>query len=399
MARLIAGVAAGQPFADPEAVSAVGRVGETGVDEWAAANLTFPGGVSAHVVTGIRKGAENVVRVVGSEGYLVVPNPWLPARDGSSAGIEVHRVGEDDRHVEVETVPLYAAEADTVAAHLADRQAPAMTWADSLGQAATLDAWRAAIGLEYPSERLDANRPTVHRRPLRRRDDHTMKYGQIVGVDKQVSRLVMGVDNQHEPLATAPRCSTTSSSAAATPSTPATSTGEGSAERCSGSGSTTAASGTTSWSSARARTRRTVTRSRSPGSCTSRWSGCRPTTWTSTSCTATTPRCPVGEFVDVLNEHYRAGRIKAFGGSNWTLERIAEANAYAEANGRQGFMVAVSNNFSLARALDVPGPAAWPSAIRRVRAVAGEERRLPLLPWSSQARGLLHRSGRARGPL
>src|SRR5690606_17953249 len=35
---------------------------------------------------------------------------------------------------------------------------------------------------------------------------------------------------------------------------------------------------------------------------------------------------PVAEFVDVLNEHVRAGRIKVFGGSNWTLARIAEAN-------------------------------------------------------------------------
>ncbi len=30
------------------------------------------------------------------------------------------------------------------------------------------------------------------------------------------------------------------------------------------------------------------------------------------------PAVPVGEFVDCLNEHVRAGRIKTFGGSNWS---------------------------------------------------------------------------------
>jgi aryl-alcohol dehydrogenase-like predicted oxidoreductase len=43
------------------------------------------------------------------------------------------------------------------------------------------------------------------------------------------------------------------------------------------------------------------------------------------------PDVSVGEFVDVLNEHYRAGRIKVFGGPNWTLARMDEANACAVA--------------------------------------------------------------------
>src|SRR5207302_10939763 len=41
MARLIAGAATGQAFADPVSVSAVGRIGETGVDEWTTASLGF----------------------------------------------------------------------------------------------------------------------------------------------------------------------------------------------------------------------------------------------------------------------------------------------------------------------------------------------------------------------
>ncbi|NQT52881.1 aldo/keto reductase, partial [bacterium] len=45
------------------------------------------------------------------------------------------------------------------------------------------------------------------------------------------------------------------------------------------------------------------------------------------------PDVPVGPIVEALNEHRAAGRIRAFGGSNWTHTRIAEANAYADAHG------------------------------------------------------------------
>jgi aryl-alcohol dehydrogenase-like predicted oxidoreductase len=60
-------------------------------------------------------------------------------------------------------------------------------------------------------------------------------------------------------------------------------------------------------------------------------------------------RVPAGEIVEWLNEHKAAGRIKAFGGSNWHHTRIAEANEYAEKHGLQGFSVS-SPNLSLATA-------------------------------------------------
>ena len=31
----------------------------------------------------------------------------------------------------------------------------------------------------------------------------------------------------------------------------------------------------------------------------------------------------------MLNEHFKAGKIHAFGGSNWTKERLVAANVYA----------------------------------------------------------------------
>lgn len=105
------------------------------------------------------------------------------------------------------------------------------------------------------------------------------------------------------------------------------------------------------------------------------------------------PSVEVGPIVDVLNEHLKAGRIHAFGGSNWRHRRIAEANEYAKANGLTGFVVS-SPNFSLAEqvaepwedCLTVSGPA-------NAEARAWYEReKTPLFTWSSLAGGFF--SGR-----
>mgnify|MGYP000209310457 CR=1 FL=1 len=97
------------------------------------------------------------------------------------------------------------------------------------------------------------------------------------------------------------------------------------------------------------------------------------------------PAVPVGPIVTCLNEHHRAGRIRAFGGSNWTTARLEAANAYAAAHGLVGF-TASSPHLSLA----VPNGEIWEGTVsaREPADLAWYERtRMPLFAWSSQARG------------
>lgn len=65
------------------------------------------------------------------------------------------------------------------------------------------------------------------------------------------------------------------------------------------------------------------------------------------------PQADVGAIVEVLNAYHKAGKIRAFGASNWTHERIAEANRYANAHGLVPFTV-TSPNFGLARQVHEP---------------------------------------------
>lgn len=96
------------------------------------------------------------------------------------------------------------------------------------------------------------------------------------------------------------------------------------------------------------------------------------------------PSVPVGAIVEALHEHVEAGRIGAIGGSNWTWQRLQEANAYAAAHGLTGFTFS-SPNLSLAKAKE-PFWAGCVSADEETLRWH-EREQLPLFSWSSQARG------------
>ncbi|MEJ3653509.1 aldo/keto reductase [Actinomycetes bacterium KLBMP 9759] len=396
-ARLIAGAANGWPAAEPTSFSAVGTLLDTsgarspdGVDAWTSATLQFDGDISAHLTTGVGLADVNHIRVTGSAGYLVVPHPWLPGKSGDSV-IEVHRAGQPVERITFDAPRIYAYEADQVAEHVADREAPAMTWADTLATMAVLDRWRAAIGLSYPQERLDAAYPPVSGRAPRPRPGHLMTYGEIPGVGKRVSRLVMGCDNQ----TTLPHGSVMFDDfverGGTTFDTAHHYGTDGLMERILGR-----------WIRNRGLRDEVVvigkgmhTPNNTPDAITPQLMETLDRLQTDHLDVYFMHRdnvdVPVAEFVDVLDEHVRAGRIKAYGGSNWALPRVAAANAYAASAGKRG-MVAVSNQFSLARTLDVPWKGCLASnddASRRWL----EENDFVLMPWSSQARGFF--AGRA----
>jgi aryl-alcohol dehydrogenase-like predicted oxidoreductase len=260
--------------------------------------------------------------------------------------------------------------------------APATSWEDSLGNMRALDLWRESVGLVYDRERVYV--PTVHRRPLSVRSDQTMRYGAIAGVEKPLSRLVMGVDNQR----TLPHAAVMFDDffeRGGNVFDTAWIYGGGQCERILGQ-----------WVWERRVREQVVILDK----------GAHTPFCTPEDCARQilqsldrlqmeyvdiymlhrdNPAVPVGEFIDVLNEQVQAGRMRVFGASNWSIERIEAANAYARANGLAGFGAA-SNNFSLARMID-PVWVGCVSASDPVSRAWFTETQMPLMPWSSQARG------------
>ena len=386
LARLVAGAAIGKDFAEPIEVKACGHLGQCGTDEWTAAVMKFPGDIVAQVATGVSLNQDNSVHIYGSEGSITVPDAWVPAREGGSVKIIVNKKGQaQPQEIAIETSEhLYGLEADAVANNLDMRQAPspAMSWDDTLGNMRALDLWRQSFGFIYNQEKWDSIK-TVTGRALAVAQPTRMKYGQVPGLSKQVSRLVMGVDNH----TFAPYCSVM---------------WDDFFERGGncwdtvyiyGGGACEGALG--GWVRSRGVRDQVVIIDKGAHT-----PDCNPEALTR-QLLASLDRLgtgidiyfvhrdnesiPVGEFIDCLNEHVKAGRIKVFGGSNWSLERVRKANAYAKRKGVQGFS-AVSNNLSLAVMVD----AVWAGCIHahdKADRAWFKKTQMALMPWSSQARG------------
>ena len=107
---------------------------------------------------------------------------------------------------------------------------------------------------------------------------------------------------------------------------------------------------------------------------------------------------PVGAMVEALNARREAGEIRAFGASNWTAARIAQANEYARTHGLTPFAVS-SPQLSLAvQVADPYGGGA--GCVSLTGGAMADERAwyrqtdLPVLAYSCLARGML--SGKLR---
>jgi predicted dehydrogenase len=155
MTRLLAGAASGKEFEEPTAVKAVGIIGaESRVDEFALASLEFPNEILAEISTGVRINLDNNVRIIGTHGSIVIPEPWQPSRRGGFSKIILFKEGIPEEILIESPQRLYTLEADHVARLITEgqRQSPAMSWEDTLGNMRTLDAWRASIGFSYDWE-------------------------------------------------------------------------------------------------------------------------------------------------------------------------------------------------------------------------------------------------------
>ena len=401
--RAVAGAALGAPadapFAEPVKVSGGGVIGDTGVDELAAVTLVFEGGILGLAETAIRANLPNSSTIVGDRGTIHVPDPWLNDWTNPSPGRFEIRSDGDTETVEVPSTLTgfaYEARAASEAIRAGAVECPAMSWADSLGNARTLDRWRRdQLKLLYPFEQhasQDGSGIEPVRGTLRhpRRDDAgapldlPMTYGRVPRVERPISRFIMGCDNQRYDRDAAILYDAWYELGGNTFDT-ARIYGGGHQERV-----------LQRWLSSRG-VRSDVNIIVKTGH----------TPWNDPASAVAhldqsleslgidhaemfflhrdNPDIPAAEFVDALDEAVSAGKIGVYGGSNWSLDRVREANTHAAANGRQGFEL-LSNNFSLAH-MHQP---VWDGCVTASGdAFRGwhEQTQTPNFAWSSQARG------------
>ncbi len=397
MARLIAGAVDGKPFLDPDKVSGVGHLGQTGVDEWASAVLKFPNKVIAEVSCSIMANQDNTLRIIGSDGRIEVKDFWFASGHKGGVGkIDVIKGGETQTIEVKEERWLYSFEVDAAGDAIRAGQKefayPGIGWADSIGNLRVLDQWRASIGLEYGVEKAAKRTKNIAGATVTK--GNSIPKRSIPGISKPASLVTLGFEFFPN-------------FAAASLTLDAFYEAGGNAFDTAyvyGGGKTESIFG--DWHTSRKVPREEIVLigkgAHSPL--------CYPDTIAKQLDQSLNrlktdyvdiyfmhrdnTDVPVGEFVDAMDAEVKAGRIRGiFGGSNWTRARFDEAIAYAEKNGKAA-PSALSNNFSLAEMLDP----IWAGCV----AASDDDwkawlnaKQLPNFAWSSQGRGFFtDRAGR-----
>ncbi|MBB3386531.1 MULTISPECIES: aldo/keto reductase [unclassified Rhizobium] len=397
MARLIAGAVDGKPFLDPEKVSGVGHLGQTGVDEWASAVLKFHSNVIAEVSCSIMANQDNTLRIIGSDGRIEVKDFWFASgHKGGIGKIEVIKGGETQTIEVKEERWLYSFEVDAAGDAIRAGQKefayPGISWADSIGNLKVLDQWRASIGLEYGVEKAAKRTKNIAGATVTK--GNSIPKRSIPGISKPASLVTLGFEFFPN-------------FAAASLTLDAFYEAGGNAFDTAyvyGGGKTESIFG--DWHTSRNVPREEIVLigkgAHSPL--------CYPDVIAKQLDQSLNrlktdyvdiyfmhrdnTDVPVGEFVDAMDAEVKAGRIRGiFGGSNWTRARFDEAIAYAQKNGKAA-PAALSNNFSLAEMLDP----IWAGCV----AASDDEwkawlnaKQIPNFAWSSQGRGFFtDRAGR-----
>lgn len=100
------------------------------------------------------------------------------------------------------------------------------------------------------------------------------------------------------------------------------------------------------------------------------------------------PTMEIGEIIELLEEQVRAGKILYYGASNFTAERLYQANMYAQKHNLTGFS-AISNQYSYAKnnftSSDLDDPTLVLTTEKELK--FHRETQTPLIPYQSTARG------------
>ena len=387
LARLIAGAAIGAPFDNPVSVKGTGVLADTGVDAVAHGLLTFASGFIAEIAVAVCRNMDNRAIISGPKGQIVIDDPWVPGRNVGPSDATLHiTVGQETRTETLRDARmLFAFEAEHVSKAIADgltqALAPAPSLADSIGNTETLDKWRAEVGYKTFAETLTTNRilPGVMPKGVAQIPKVT-----LAGVAQPVSQLIIGCDNRNT-LAEGAIVWDAWAEAGGNAFDTGFVYGAGLHEKVLGE-----------WIAARGVAKEVVVIAKGAHTpyCTPRAIEAQLDISLDRLGLSQVPiyimhrdnpQVPAAEFVDALNALKAAGKIGIFGGSNWSPARLAEANAYAKAQGLEPFRI-LNNNLSLA-VMQKPVWAGCVTANTPESLAQLRQGGVAHLSWSSQARG------------
>ena len=380
LARLIAG-------AEPISIKGSGIIGKSGVDEVAYGLLKFANDITAEIACAVTRTIDNRAIITGDKGTIEIVDPWVPGRNAGPSDATI--ITTVDGKAQSETVrspnQLFSFEAEVASAAIAAGKTqapyPAMSWADSVGNNLALDQWRAELGYVTFSEDPKLNRalPAVLPKGLSQ-----IPKIKIADLERPISQLVIGCDNKDD-IASGALVWDAWMEAGGNAFDTGFVYGGGRHEKVLGE-----------WIANRGVAKEVITIVKGAHT-----PYCLPRALVAQLDMSLerlgldhapiyimhrdNPEVPVGEFVDTLNRLHKAGRIGAFGGSNWSVARFKEANAYAAKHNLKPLTI-LNNNLSLA-VMEKPVWAGCVTSNTPDTLAFLRQSKTTHISWSSQARG------------
>ena len=387
-ARLVVGMINNENcFVNPIKVAGAGRKTKSNVDQSCYAVLEFENNITAYCETSISGPEKRYAKIYGDKGTIELANPWDPGVHQGPADTNIIVTVDGKATVEEIKYPdiLFSLEAQMVTDAINNQQThapfPSMNLVDSIGNAETLDLWRKEVSYELTAEQPATNKPLTK---VIINNDYPIPKIKIEHLDKEVTQLILGCDNQLDYAKGAVMWDAWLEVGGNAFDT-AYIYGDGVIEKHLGN-----------WIKERQVAKEvTVVVKGAHTPC------CDPVNLKqqlTQSLNRLQLDCAdiylmhrdnlnleVAEFIDCLNELVEQGLIKTFGVSNWTLDRFIAANEYAKQNNKRGFTI-LNNNLSLA----VMEKVFWAGCVNGNDAKLLQylsESKTVHLSWSSQARG------------
>ena len=385
ISRHAVGAVHGKNFMNPVSIEGQGELNSQGIDLNASAKLVFEDGSLAEVKSATNFSSASDVEISDGKTTIVLNQPWHCGEfTERKSQITLKKSNGDEESIDITTDKgLYALEIDHFSENLKNQytESDLIPHNDSHGNMIALDTWRKALKVVYDEDRGERRKlPIISQNTLR----ESLPTLSIPGLDKELSRIVFGCDNQSDTNHAFAMFDHFYSKGGNVFDT-AYIYNNGKSDFYLGS-----------WMESRNLRDEVVVLGKGAHTPDCLPEKIRPQLEETLSRMSTSyldiyclhrdnESLPVEGFIDTLNELKNEGLIKVFGASNWSLERFKEANEYAEKEGKEGFTI-LSNNFSLAHMNNPVWPGCF-SCSEDEYVNYLKEKQIAIFPWSSQARG------------
>ena len=385
ISRHAVGAIHGKNFMNPVSIEGQGELNSQGIDLNASAKLVFEDGSLAEIKSATNLSSASDVEISDGKTTIVLNQPWHCGEfTERKSQITLKKSNGDEESIDITTDKgLYALEIDHFSENLKNQntESDLIPHNDSHGNMIALDTWRKALKVVYDEDRGERRQLPIISLNTSRESLPTLS---IPGLDKELSRIVFGCDNQSDTNHAFAMFDHFYSKGGNVFDT-AYIYNNGKSDFYLGS-----------WMESRNLRDEVVVLGKGAHTPDCLPEKIRPQLEETLSRMSTSyldiyclhrdnESLPVEGFIDTLNDLKNEGLIKVFGASNWSLERFKEANEYAEKEGKEGFTI-LSNNFSLAHMNNPVWPGCF-SCSEDEYVNYLKEKQIAIFPWSSQARG------------